>query len=133
MQARKNPNGGGSNGFSILEVLVVVAILATVVGGVYGIYESSVSNARLQQLRANQKSIQLAIEQYKAKTGRFPGSLQALTRGYLNRVPEDPTRDQATDWMVIGPNDDPRSISSWRSSTSPPSDGIVDVRSRSEL
>ncbi|MBI4863515.1 MAG: prepilin-type N-terminal cleavage/methylation domain-containing protein, partial [Candidatus Riflebacteria bacterium] len=58
-------------GFSLLEVLVVVAILATVVGGVYGIYDGSVENARLQQMRANHKAIQIAIDQSHAKTGRY--------------------------------------------------------------
>jgi general secretion pathway protein G len=124
----------GRGGFSLLEVLIVVTILAVVVGGVYGIYETSVENARNQQMRANQKIIQLAIEQYKAKTNRFPSSLEALTRGYLNRVPDDPTTAYSgNDWLVIGPNDNPRSVTSWRPATSPPSDGIFDVRSRSEL
>lgn len=121
-------------GFSLLEVLVVVAILGTVVGGVYGIYESSIDNSRYQQMRANQKSVQLAIEQFRAKTGRFPSSLEALTRGYLNRVPDDPTTQfVGNDWLVIGPNDDPKSVGAWRPSTSPPTEGIFDVRSRSEF
>ena len=123
-----------SSGFSLLEVMIVVTILATVVGGVYGIYETSIENARQQQMRANQKAIKLAIDQFKAKSGRFPSSLEALTRGYLNRVPDDPTTSyDGNDWLVIGPNDDPKSITAWRPSTSPPSDGIFDIRSRSDL
>lgn len=123
-----------SAGFSLLEILIVASILAIVVGGVYGVYESSIDNTRFQQMRANQKALQLAIEQYRAKTGRLPSSLESLTRGYLNRVPDDPTTQfSGNDWLVIGPNDNPRSVSAWRPSTSPPSDGIFDIRSRSEL
>lgn len=123
-----------SAGFSLLEILIVASILAIVVGGVYGVYESSIDNTRFQQMRANQKALQLAIEQYRAKTGRLPSSLETLTRGYLNRVPDDPTTQFiGNDWLVIGPNDNPRSVSAWRPSTSPPSDGIFDIRSRSEL
>ena len=121
-------------GFSLLEILIVCSILAIVVGGVYGIYESSIENTRFQQMRANQKAIQLAIEQYHAKTGRYPSSLEALTRGYLNRVPDDPTTQfVGNDWLVIGPSDNTRSVSAWKPSTSPPIDGIFDIRSRSEL
>lgn len=121
-------------GFSLLEVLIVCSILAIVVGGVYGIYESSIGNTRFQQMRANQKTLQLAIEQYRAKTGRLPSSLESLTRGYLNRVPDDPTTQFiGNDWLVIGPNDNPRSVSAWKPSTSPPTDGIFDIRSRSDL
>ena len=121
-------------GFSLLEILIVCSILAIVVGGVYGIYESSIDNTRFQQMRANQKVLQLAIEQYRAKTGRLPSSLESLTRGYLNRVPDDPTTQfEGNDWLVIGPNDNPRSVNAWRPSTSPPPDGIFDIRSRSEL
>ena len=121
-------------GFSLLEILIVCSILAIVVGGVYGIYESSIDNTRFQQMRANQKVLHLAIEQYRAKTGRFPPSLEALTRGYLNQVPDDPTTQfVGNDWLVIGPNDNPRSVSAWKPSTSSMPDGIFDVRSRSEL
>lgn len=123
-----------SAGFSLLEILIVASILAIVVGGVYGVYESSIDNTRFQQMRANQKALQLAIEQYRAKTGRLPSSLESLTRGYLNRVPDDPTTQfVGNDWLVIGPNDNPRSVSAWRPSTSPPTDGIFDIRSRTEL
>ena len=121
-------------GFSLLEILIVCSILAIVVGGVYGIYESSIDNTRFQQMRANQKALSMAIEQYRAKTGRHPSSLEALTRGYMNRVPDDPTTQfVGNDWLVIGPNDNPRSVGACRPATSPPSDGLFDIRSRSEL
>lgn len=121
-------------GFSLLEVLVVAAIIAVVVSGVYGIYESSVDNSKMQQMRANQKAIQMAIEQFHGRTSRYPTSLDILTRGYLSSVPDDPTTDyQGNDWMVIGPNADPRSAAAWRPATSPPGDGIFDVRSSSSL
>src|SRR5687767_7393964 len=87
-------------GFSLLEVLIVVSILAIVVGGVYGLYETSMDNASLQQMNANRKALKIAIDQYKARTGRFPNSLEALTRGYLNRVPDDPTTAfTGNDWL----------------------------------
>lgn len=128
------PRSRRLTGFSLLEILIVCSILAVVVGGVYGIYESSIDNTRFQQMKANQKALQLAIEQYRAKTGRLPSSLETLTRGYLNRVPDDPTTQYVgNDWLVIGPNDNPRSVSAWKPSTSPPSDGIFDIRSSSEL
>ncbi len=122
-------------GFSLVEMLVVVTILSLLVGGAYQVYTSSTADTRYQSMRAQLKMLKTAIDQYHAKTGNYPSSLEALTRSYLNRVPDDPTTQQAgNDWMVIGPADDPADATKWRPATGePPAGGIADVRSSSEL
>lgn len=111
----------------------MVSILAAIVGGVYGVYDGSVQNAKFQQMRANQKLLQAAIEQFHAKTGHYPASLETLTRAYLNTIPDDPTTDfNGNDWLVVGPGDDPQNPAAWRPATSPPAGGVFDVRSRSD-
>jgi len=128
------PGLGRRAGFSLLEVLVVATILISVVGAAFGVYDRSVENARFQQSRAAQKTLQLAIDQYRARHNRYPTSLAILTRKYLNRIPDDPTTSYpGNDWLVCGPNDNPQSIGAWRPATSPPSDGIAAVRSSTEF
>ncbi|MBI3892262.1 MAG: prepilin-type N-terminal cleavage/methylation domain-containing protein [Candidatus Wallbacteria bacterium] len=124
-----------AKGFSLVEMLVVVAILSLLVGGAYQIYTSSTTDTRYQAMRANLKMMKTAIDQFHAKTGAYPTSLEALTRSYLSRVPDDPTTERiGNDWMVIGPNDDPNDSSKWVSATAgPPTGGIADVRSASDF
>lgn len=122
-------------GFSLVEMLVVVSILALLVGGAYQIYSTSTSDTRYQAMRANLKMMKTAIDQYRARTGSYPSSLEALTRSYLSKVPDDPTTERVgNDWMVIGPNDDPSVAANWRPAAgTSPSGGIADVRSSSDF
>lgn len=116
-------------------MLVVVTILSLLVGGAYQVYNSSTRDARYQSMRAHLSLLKTAIDQYNAKTGDFPTSLEVLTRSYISRVPDDPTTEfVGNDWMVIGPNDDPSDGSLWRTAASEsPDGGIADVRSASEV
>jgi general secretion pathway protein G len=110
----------------------VLIILALLVGSAYEVYTSGVDNARFQTMRNHQVMLRKAIEQYHARTQRYPPSLEALTRKYLNRVPDDPlTASEGNDWMVIGPSGDPTDPNSWFPATTPPPEGIFDVRSSS--
>lgn len=116
---------------------MVLIILALLVNAAYETYQSGVDNARFQTMRNHQKMLRKAIEQYQARTQRYPPSLEALTRKYLNRVPDDPlTPGSGNDWLVIGPNDDPTDPLSWVPAVPPPGgslppEGIYDVRSSS--
>lgn len=122
-------------GFSLVEMLLVVAILSLLCGGAYEVYTTSTADARFQAMRADVKMMKTAIDQYKARTGYYPSSLEALTRSYISRVPDDPTTERTgNDWMVIGPNDDPTDGSKWLSAaTGPPPGGIADIRSASDF
>lgn len=116
---------------------MVLIILALLVNAAYETYQSGVDNARFQTMRNHQKMLRKAIEQYHARTQRFPPSLETLTRKYLNRVPDDPlTPRSGNDWLVIGPDDDPTDPLSWvpadpSGGTTLPAAGIFDVRSSS--
>jgi general secretion pathway protein G len=113
---------------------MVLIILSMLVGVAQEVYTSGVDNARFQTMRSHQSMLRRAIEQYHARTQRYPASLNALTRKYLSRVPDDPlTPFVGNDWLVISPSDDPSQSASWTSASTPPMEGIFDVRSSSGM
>lgn len=123
---------GRSVGFSLIELLIAVTILGAIAGGIYGIYDTSAHNARVNTMRSQRRAIKNAIEQYYSQRGNYPPTLLALTKRYLNEIPDDPlTSFQGCDWLVRGPSP----TASWVSSigTSGPAGGVFDARSASGL
>lgn len=120
------------SGFSLIELLIVVTILGAISGGIYGIYGSSTHNARVNASLSKRKAVKSAIEAYFARNDTYPPSLDALTKSYLNEIPDDPLTDyEGIDWLVRGP----LQTDSWLSSRyeTPPANGIFDIRSASGI
>lgn len=114
-------------GFSLIELLLVVTILGSLSGGIYGLYNSSVMEARQKTSQSQQRALKTAIDYYFAKNNSYPPSLSALTKSYMSKIPDDPLTDFiGSDWLVRGPKSDV-----WVSSVSGvlPAEGIYDVRS----
>lgn len=121
-------------GFTLVEVLITLVILGLLVASAYEVFSSGADDARYQTMRNHQQVIRKAIEQYRARNRRWPPSLEALTRKYLSRVPDDPlTGFDGNDWLVLGPSGNPSDPTSWTPAASPPPDGIYDIRSSSGL
>jgi general secretion pathway protein G len=78
LQQRRDHNRSARTGFTLMEVLVVVAILVVLAGigvGVFAYLESSKENACKLQI----KNLETAVNNYKLQHGSFPDSLQVLT------------------------------------------------------
>jgi type II secretion system protein G len=73
----------GAKGFTLIELLVVIVILgvlaAVVVFSVSGITNNSEQSACAQELR----TIETALESYRAQNTGYPASLAALAPDYL--------------------------------------------------
>jgi len=106
-------------GFTLVELLITVAILALLAGGAMSFADVSVKRNQEQELRAALRQIREGIDAYKgaADAGRirkaadesgYPPTLAALTEGvseagdlrgkkiyFLRRLPRDPTADPA--------------------------------------
>jgi prepilin-type N-terminal cleavage/methylation domain-containing protein len=68
------PSGRSKVGFSLIEMLVVIAIIATLAGILLPVLGRAKTKAREAAARAEIRTLQLAIASYKATYGYWPGS-----------------------------------------------------------
>ena len=68
----------GSEGFTLIEVLLVVAILGILAGVVVVSFSGRREAAMIQATRASIGAVASAVSLYEVDTGRFPPSLQSL-------------------------------------------------------
>jgi prepilin-type N-terminal cleavage/methylation domain-containing protein len=90
-------------GFTLVELLVVMAIIATLLTLVAPRYIQSVDRSREAVLRTNLKLLRSAIDQHYADRGAYPESLAALVdRRYIRELPEDPISERRDTWVAYG-------------------------------
>jgi general secretion pathway protein G len=91
----------GARGFTLLELLVVLAIIGTLLSLAAPRYFRSMEKAREAVLRENLGAIRATLDRFYADNGVYPASLDELVaRRYLRQVPEDPLTGSATTWQV---------------------------------
>lgn len=111
--------GGRGNkcGFTLIEMLVVLAIMATLLMLAAPRYLGNVDKAKEAVLKENLFTLREAIDKYYADTGRYPGTLDELVaRKYLRRIPVDPITESNGTWVV-------------QHTSEPEAPGIFDIRS----
>ena len=75
-------------GFTLLELLVVIAVIAILAAVAIPIYARSREKAAESACLHNQKVIRLAAEEYKNDNGSYPETVQVLVDGgYLKSMP----------------------------------------------
>jgi len=110
------PRASG-RGFTLVELLVVLAIVATLLTLAAPQYFGTVDRAKDTVLKENLAVMRDAIDKFYGDTGKYPESLKALVdKRYLRAVPPDPLTEKKDSWVEIR-------------STTPGVDGIVDVQS----
>ncbi len=75
-------------GFTLLELLVVVAIIGLLVGYVAPRYFSQVGKSEVQVARAQMDSLEKALDQYRLDTRRYPNAEQGLAALYTRPANE---------------------------------------------
>jgi len=91
---------GEADGFTLLELMIVITIILILIGIAAGRYEYSVKRARETALKSDLQTMRTAIETYTLDKQAAPQSLQQLAdEKYLRAVPVDPMT-QAQDWQV---------------------------------
>jgi general secretion pathway protein G len=113
-------------GFTIIELMIVIAIIMILVGIASGMYLRSVTRAKEATLKSDLRAMRDAIDKYTMDKESAPQSLEDLTNSqtpYLREIPVDPITRQR-DWRVetgdvaLTPN---------QSNT-----GVVDIHSNSD-
>jgi general secretion pathway protein G len=91
----------GRGGFTLLEMMIVLTIMAILASISIPMYQSVVLRSRESVLKSNLHSLRSVIDQYTADKKIAPQSLEDLVdAGYLREVPEDPITDSSTTWQV---------------------------------
>lgn len=93
-----------SRGFTLIELMVVLTIVALLVGLVAPRYISRVDHARESVLASDLATLRDAIDKFAADRGQYPQTLQELVdTGYLRRLPPDPLTDSVETWRTDPP------------------------------
>ena len=94
-------------GFTLIELIVVMAIVALLVSIAAPRYLQSLDRAREASLRSSLQVMRHAIDQFTADRGRHPDSLDELVaERYLRHLPEDPMTGVRSRWVTLSPPPD---------------------------
>jgi general secretion pathway protein G len=94
-------------GFTLIELIVVLAIVALLVSVVAPRYFRSVDNAREASLHTSLNVMRDAIDKYTADKGHYPAALDTLVQaGYLRKIPVDPLTERSDSWQMLPPEED---------------------------
>jgi len=89
-------------GFTLVEVMVVMAIVLTILSIAVPMYTTSMIRAKESVLKSNLFTMRSVIDHYTYDKEAPPQGLEDLvTEGYLRQVPIDPFTESSDDWEVI--------------------------------
>ncbi len=111
---------GRRRGFTLVELLVVMAIIATLLTIAVPRYFRSLQRSREAVLRQDLTTLRESIDKFYGDTGKYPQTLAVLVdKLYLRSIPVDPIAKAADKWIVVNSDD-------------PEDNGVKDVRSGAE-
>lgn len=91
-------------GFTLVELLVVLTILATLLTIAAPRYFTSIQKSQETTLRQNLAVLRETIDKYYGDRGAYPETLDDLvTMRYLRSVPVDPITGSNTTWIIVPP------------------------------
>ena len=91
-------------GFTVIELLVVLAAIALLVSVAAPRFVQQVDRAREAALRSNLATMRDAIDKFQADRGTLPQTLDELVQArYLRSIPVDPFTERADTWTVSRP------------------------------
>jgi len=99
--ARRRGSGGLSTGFTLIELMIVIAIIFILLGLAAGQYRLSVVRAREAALMDDLHVMREAIDNFTVDKQAAPQSIEDLANAhYLRDVPIDPMTN-AKDWQPV--------------------------------
>ena len=115
----------GANGFTLIELMIVMALIVVLASIGLAMHANSQTRAREAVLKEDLFRLRDAIDQYYADKNMYPQSLEALVSDkYLRAIPVDPFTQSADTWQTTMSESDPANPSA--------QPGIYDVKSGSD-
>ncbi|WP_127995669.1 type II secretion system protein [Piscinibacter defluvii] len=95
---------GRSVGFTVIELLVVLAAIALLLAVAAPRYVQHLDQARDVALKQNLHQVRDAIDKFYADQARYPAALEELVaRRYLRSLPIDPVTQRSDSWVIVPP------------------------------
>jgi general secretion pathway protein G len=95
-----------ARGFTLIELIVVMAIVALLVSIAGPRYFGSLHKSKETVLRQNLAVTRDALDKFYGDTGKYPESLETLvSKRYLRQLPVDPLTDSTLTWTMVPPQD----------------------------
>ena len=92
----------GKKGYTLLELMIVVAIVGILVSLAIPNFQQSAMKAKETALKQNLFTMRAVLDQYYADRGEYPDNLEALVEAnYLRSIPVDPLTKSSTTWTEI--------------------------------
>lgn len=89
-------------GFTLIELMVVMAIVSVLLAIAVPIYQKSIVRAKESVLRNNLFTLRTMIDEYTVDKQKAPESLQDLVSGgYLRQIPQDPITVSDQTWRTV--------------------------------
>lgn len=90
------------SGFSLIEIMVVVAIIVTILSIAVPFYTTAMVRAKESVLQSNLFTMRSVIDQYTYDKEQPPQDLDDLVyEGYLREIPIDPFTESRETWETI--------------------------------
>jgi general secretion pathway protein G len=122
---RNTQTGKSRSGFTLIELMIVMAIVAIITSIAVPLYQKSIVRGKESVLKNNLFTLRTVIDEFTYDKQKAPQTLQDLvTEGYLRSVPVDPITNSDASWRTI--------MEDATSATNQNEPGIWDVRSGSD-
>lgn len=96
---RRRRGDASEGGFTLIELMIVIAIMLILVGIGVGMYQRSIQGARESVLKQDLQTMRQAIDNYTLDKQQAPQAIQDLVDAhYLRAAPVDPVCKQ--DWVL---------------------------------
>jgi general secretion pathway protein G len=96
----------GIRGFTLVELMVVLTVIALLLSVVVPDYVGRIRRAEEAVLKENLLLLRDALDKHYADAGKYPVSLEDLVvKRYLRAIPPDPFTHSPGTWVAVPPGD----------------------------
>jgi general secretion pathway protein G len=115
----------GRFGFTLIELMIVMAIIAVLMSVAIPIYSRSIQRSKESVLKNNMFTLRTVIDEYTYDKQKAPQTLEDLVSdGFLRQVPIDPMTGSSDSWKII--------MEDGTNTVNQTEPGIFDIRSGSD-